>query len=127
MWKRAVRPTSAGLGIVLGVILLTMSTHGTLNPAALFEGPASSAHLSPAECAADDSNATLILGVVHLYQGNGNASGSGSGLINQGPPGFGAYPTESVAETNVVNGWLSICQSSAFYALVQQWGLQNNT
>jgi hypothetical protein len=104
-----------------------MSTHGTLNPAALFDGPASGPHVTAAQCAADDSNATLIQGIVNLYQGNGNTSGSGSGLINQGPPGFGAYPTESVAETNVIDGWLSICQSSAFYGLVQQWGPQNNT
>jgi|HubBroStandDraft_4_1064222.scaffolds.fasta_scaffold107588_2 hypothetical protein len=127
MWKRAVGPMGAVLGIVVGVLLLTMSTHGTLDPTALFDGPASSANLSPAQCAADDSNATLIEGIVHLYQGNGNTSGSGSGLINQGPPGFGAYPSESAAETNVINGWLSICQSSAFYGLVQQWGPQNNT
>ncbi|MCI4317435.1 MAG: hypothetical protein L3J96_02760 [Thermoplasmata archaeon] len=127
MWKSAVGPTSAVVGILLGVLLLTMGTHGTINPAVLFGAPSPSAHLSAAQCAADDSNATLIEGVVYLYQGNGNASGSGSGLINQVPPGFGAYPSESVAEINVINGWLSICQSSAFYELVQQWGPQNNT
>jgi hypothetical protein len=112
---------------VLGVLLLTTSTNGTINPAAIFDGPDSSAHLSAAQCAADESNATLIQGIFYLYQGNGNASGSGSGLINQGPPGIGAYPSESVAESNVINGWLVICQSSTFYGLVQQWGPQNNT
>jgi hypothetical protein len=113
------------VGVAIGVLILGANA----NPGMLGLGGANSsgADLTAAECAAIDSNATLTQGVFYLYQGDGNVSGSGSGLINQGPPGFSAYPSESVADSNVINGWLSICESSAFYGLVQAHGPQNNT
>jgi hypothetical protein len=72
-----------------------------------------------------ETNATLGQSVVHLYQGNGNTSGSGSGLINQGPPGPSAYPNESVAEVNVIAGWHAVCGSTPYFDLVQEWGAPN--
>jgi hypothetical protein len=128
---------AAAAGVVVGIMILSMAVHPAMvNPATFFgglgPGPSNTAgnnssgpHLSAAECATEEPNASLIQDVVHLYEGNGNASGSGSGLINQGPPGPSAYPSESVAESNVINGWLAVCESSAYYTLVGQWGAPN--
>lgn len=82
-------------------------------------------HLTAATCSSIESNSTLAQGIVYLYDGNGNASGPGSGLINQSPPGPSAYPPESTAVTNVVTGWTSICTSSSFFTLEQRWGARN--
>jgi len=115
----------AFIGVAVGILILGANA----DPGILDLGGANSSgpRMTAAACAAIDSNATLIQGTTYLYQGDGNASGSSSGLINQGPPGFSAYPTESVAESNVIDGWLSICESSDFYGLVQSHGPQNNT
>lgn len=88
-------------------------------------GPLSGLHLDAAQCALIVSNASLTLGIVHLYQGNGNTSGPGSGLIDQSPPGPSAYPSESLATANVENGWIAVCTSTSFYPLEHEWGSQN--
>jgi hypothetical protein len=108
---------AAAVGVLMAAALLAGNAHFSANTGA--------GHLSYSTCANEESNATLIQLVVYLYEGNGNASGSGSGLINQGPPGPSAYPPEAVAESNVIAGWHAVCQSSVYYALVQQWGAPN--
>jgi hypothetical protein len=112
---------------MLGILLLTASTHSTVDPASLLGQPDPRAQLSVSHCEADESNVSLVQGIVYLCQGDGNSSGPRSGLINQGLPGLGAYPSESAAESNAINGWLPICQSPPFYGLIQQGGPQNNT
>jgi len=121
--------------MVVGILILSFALHpGTLNAGTLFGTPAtgplstppansSGPHLNATECAAEEPNVSLIQIIVNLYQGNGNATGSGAGLIYQGPPGPSAYPSESVAESNVIAGWQAVCESSAYFALVQQYGV----
>ena len=142
----AARQTRLGKGAVLvvgaavvliGILLVSGSLQlATLRSATLFGGVApgpltppttntSGPHLSAAQCLAEEPNASLVQIVVHIYEGNGNASGPGSGLINQGPPGASAYPSEATAEANMINGWSAVCESAAYYALVQQWGAPN--
>ncbi|MCI4319266.1 MAG: hypothetical protein L3K23_03925 [Thermoplasmata archaeon] len=132
VWRS--RLLAGSVGVVIAILFLTSAAHASVfSPAVLFGKPqsgplsppqtsSSGPHFSATTCTAKVSNATLTQGIVHLYEGNGNTSGSGSGLINQGPPGVGAYPRESVAVLNVVNGWLAVCESPAYYALVHQWG-----
>lgn len=124
-------------GVVVGLLLLAwafhpgmtgsfafLGGHGT-GPSGLPPGVSGGNQLSAAACAAEESNASLTQIIVHLYQGNGNTSGSGSGLIYQGPPGPSAYPSEATAEQNVIDGWQSVCQSTAYGSLVQEWGPPN--
>ena len=125
---------AGGVVVLSGVLILAFAIHlGMIQSLTYFGSPSSGqsptspggsaqGQLSAAECAAQESNASLTQIIVHLYQGNGNSSGSGSGLIYQGPPGASAYPSESVAGLNVINGWQSVCESAPYYSLVQQWG-----
>ena len=124
-------------GFVGGILLLAWAIHpGTTGsfaflggqstgPSGLPPGASGGGQLSVGACAAEESNASLTQIIVHLYQGNGNTSGSGSGLSYQGPPGPNAYPSEAVAEQNVIDGWQSVCQSPAYSSLVNQWGAPN--
>jgi hypothetical protein len=125
---------AASVGAAIAILVLAVVVRpSSLGPLILFGKPSSDASDPPVanatgvgfdapKCAAMVSNATLVQSIVHLYLGNGNTSGSGSGLIQQGPPGIGAYPSESTAESNVIIGWLTVCESSAYHDLVQQWG-----
>lgn len=113
---------AAILGVVAGVALVGMVTLSPYSPWG--PGP-SAAQLSTAECSRIESTANLSGGIVHLYYGNGNRTGPGSGLINQSPPGLMAYPNESTAVANVVNGWTTVCTSHDFYELEKQWGPTN--
>lgn len=107
-----------GAAAAAALVLAVVASSGPFGAAS----SASGAHLSPAACAGQESNASIEEIIVHLYVGNGNASGPGSGLIDQGPPGPSAYPTESAALTNVIAGWQAVCESAAYYELVQKWG-----
>jgi hypothetical protein len=119
---RATPSRSSLLAMVVGLLIGTSLVAWSIwSP-----GSSTAARLSYAVCTEMDSNNTLATGVLHLYQGNGNASGPGAGLIDRTPPGRGAYPSESVADGNVINGWRSICESQPFAALIQQWGPQTN-
>jgi hypothetical protein len=97
----------------------------TVPPSHQSQSGPSGGHLSVAECSQIESNSNLSATVSYLYYGNGNRTGSGSGLIDQSPPGPSAYPSESTAVTNVVSGWGTVCTSNAFFVLEQRWGSQN--
>jgi hypothetical protein len=115
---------SAILGIVAGILLIGVVTLPTFST---WQTGSSGASLSAADCSKIESSSNLTAGINNLYYGNGNKTGLGSGLINQSPPGPSAYPPESTAVANVVNGWNSICTSHPFYVLEQRWGAKNAT
>ena len=110
----------AGLGVAAAaaLVITVMASDGPTGGAS----SPSAAHLGPAACAAQEPNASIEEIIVHLYEGNGNASGPGSGLIDQGPPGPSAYPSEAAALANLIAGWQAVCESAAYYDLIQEWG-----
>ncbi|HUJ77553.1 MAG TPA: hypothetical protein VLX64_00960, partial [Thermoplasmata archaeon] len=127
------RPTSRGVVSPMHLVAVVIALVGgvaivgiaTLSPYSPFNMGSSQSSLSLAECSQIESSTNLTAGIVHLYYGDGNRTGPGSGLINQSLPGPSAYPPEDVAVANVEGGWNSVCTSHAFYVLEQRWGPQN--
>lgn len=136
-WPLRYLPAIAGIPLVSLVVAASgpfayngpvlLAGNPLANPANNSSANSSGPHVSAAACAILESNATLEAGIVNLYPGDGNATGSGSGLIDQSPPGPAAYPNESTAEAHVIAGWHAICFSAAYYAFTQPWGVSNNT
>jgi hypothetical protein len=108
------------VGIVAGALIGSLLAAGTL---LLIHGgtTASDAPL----CAQLNGTEGFYSVVKSLYEGHGNGSGPGNGPIYSTPPGPAAYPSEAVAQAQVVRAWYSLCQSSAYNRLVQEWGAQS--
>jgi len=126
-------PGIVSLAFVVTFVVLVAMLAAPLGPAgSTARASASSRNLSVAfgavDCASLNSNASLNGTIAGIYHGLPNVTQYWTPASNSTrPANESAYPSQSAADIELIGAWLSICQSSGYQILLDQWGSGNAT